>query len=63
MTDSQYAVWSLLDDGEWHSTNEVNIAAGSSAGTRRLRELRAGGYTIEGRRKSGSAQHEYRLAR
>lgn len=65
------AVWSLLLDGRWHATMEVNAAAvGGSEGCRRLRELRreveAGkreGYsTIRSRKKKDdSTQYEYRL--
>ncbi|WP_329572984.1 hypothetical protein [Streptomyces sp. NBC_01361] len=60
---SRSDIHGLLADGEWHSTTEINDAANSTEGTRRLRELRAAGLHIEGRRKADSPQHEYRLAR
>ncbi|MGW5034706.1 hypothetical protein ACWEQW_25980 [Streptomyces nigra] len=64
MTDRAIArsdVHKLLADGEWHSTTEINDAANSTEGTRRLRELRSAGLRIENRRKADSTQHEYRL--
>lgn len=56
------AVLRILQDGRWHSTAELDHpAVGGSEGTRRLRELRKLGYTIEKRRHEGHDDFEYRL--
>ena len=53
-------VLSLLKDGGWYTTVEINNMGGTE-GTRRLRELRANGYRIEKRKVAGSTMYEYRL--
>jgi len=65
------AVWTLLQDGQWHSTMEVNAkSVGGSEGCRRLRELRrqveAGkrpGYAaiVCRKKQDDSTQYEYKL--
>jgi len=63
--DRQLAVYNILKDGEWHDGPELtHPAVGGSEGLRRLRELRAKGYTIEMRRKAkGRTTRQYRLVR
>ena len=46
-------VLQLLSRGGWYTAAQVNEAAGSSEGTRRLRELRANGYAIEKKHEGG----------
>lgn len=56
-------VLNLLLDYQWHSTCEIESASiGGSQGTRRLRELRAGGHQIIKRKKANSTQYEYKLS-
>lgn len=56
-------VMTLLSDRQWHRTAEIESAEwGGSQGTRRVRELRQRGATIQKRRVDGSTQWEYRLA-
>ena len=61
--DRQQAVYDVLADGHWHDGPELtHPAAGGSEGLRRLRELRAKGYTIEMRLKAkGKTTRQYRL--
>jgi hypothetical protein len=57
-------VLTLMNDINWHSTAEISsTAVGGTEGTRRLRELRALGYTVEKRKVAGSTQYEYRFVR
>ena len=42
----------LMLDGQWHSGPEILETAGGTEGMRRLRELRAKGYTVEKARDS-----------
>lgn len=59
-------VLSIMRDGEWHSSQEIRLAAGNwereaSEGLRRMRELRPMGWTVEKRRVRGTGKFEYRL--
>ena len=54
-------VRTLMQDGQWHSAEEIRQVAEGSEGLRRLRELRKKFY-IEKRRISGSRHFEYRMA-
>jgi|WetSurSiteA1Bulk_404760.scaffolds.fasta_scaffold39427_2 hypothetical protein len=65
LPDRQRRVYDVLKDGEWHDGPELtHPAVGGSEGLRRLRELRAKGYTIEMRRKAkGRTTRQYRLVR
>ena len=61
----QDAVLYLLEDYQWHDTAEINKYGGTE-GTRRLRELRAQGFTVDKRQKptqdgGASTQFQYRL--
>ena len=57
----------LMKDGEWHTAEEVRIAAGTdgvpaSEGLRRLRDLRSRyGLSVEKRRLKDSRFFEYRV--
>ena len=63
MNDSHYKVLHLLEDGEWHTTMEINNAANSSEGTRRLRELREDfGFNIKAERIDGKWKYKYFLS-
>ena len=63
LPDRQRRVYDVLKDGQWHDGPELtHPGAGGSEGLRRLRELRAKGYTIEMRRKAkGRTTRQYRL--
>ena len=51
----------LMSDCQWHTAEEVRLAAQGSEGLRRLRELRKM-YDIEKRRMAeGSRHYEYRI--
>lgn len=64
-------ILNLLQDGQWHSTLEIeNMGTTNSSTTRALRHLRADGHVIEKRRMAKERQsglfsnyqeHEYRL--
>ena len=56
-------VLKVLSDNEWHAGYELTRAStGGSEGLRRLRELRADGYNIEGPRSmKGRTTMLYRL--
>ncbi len=55
-------VRTLLEDGLWHSTADINAPGiGGSEGTRRLRELRKLGLPLEMRKKAGTDMYEYRV--
>lgn len=63
---SRGRVLKLMLDHQWHCAAEIRRVAGengvpASEGLRRMRELRARGYTIEKRRRNGSRHYEYRL--
>jgi len=57
---SRARVLALLERGGWVRTATINDVGGSE-GTRRLRELRRDGWTIERRRDPESNQWQYRL--
>lgn len=62
LADRRSLVFKLLLDGQWHSTSEIESpACGGSQGTRRVRELRAGGAQIVTRRRAGHDDYEYRM--
>ena len=55
-------VLNLMSDYGWHSTVDIcAVDVGGTEGCRRLRELRAKGYTIAKRKKIDSTQYEYKL--
>jgi len=58
-------VLTLMSDGQYHSAQEVLVAAGkdgipATEGLRRLRELRAHGFDVE-KERTGNRQWMYRL--
>ncbi len=62
---SERRVFEFMQDGKWHSPEQIELAAGvdgrpARGGTRRMRQLRAYGYTIE-RVKMGKRGWWYRL--
>jgi len=59
---AEQRVYRLLCDGLWHTADRIRLEAGGSEGLRRLRALRAHGFTIEKRLSSvGHRMFEYRL--
>ena len=59
-------VWDLMQDGHWHTLEEIAHATGSpeasvSARLRDLRKPRFGAHNVERRRVAGGL-HEYRVA-
>ncbi len=58
----QWWVLSILSSGYWMTTVELTGPMTGTEGLKRLRELRAAGWPIEGpERIEGSAQRRYRL--
>lgn len=55
LTSATDRILALLKDGRWHTRAEIDKAGGQLENTRRLRELRQRGYTIERRRGNGRA--------
>ena len=66
-TESVQRVFSLMSDGEWHTSDEIKRAAADGdymmeSGKRRMRELRdVDALEIEKRRPDDSREYEYRL--
>lgn len=62
-SDQKRAIWQLMQDGQWHSVEEIERAAsGARECLRRLREFRAKGFIVEKRRSSEDSRNFlYRL--
>jgi hypothetical protein len=60
---SRNSILKLMLDYRWHQTVEINMVAGATEGTRRLRELRQPpfNYAMERNRIIGSRQWQYRI--
>ena len=54
-------VYEVMQDGEWHSIEELRERTGQAQADRRMRELRAEGFTIEKKRVGESRSWAYRL--
>ena len=54
-------VYEVMQDGEWHSIEELRERTGQAQADRRMRELRAEGFVIEKHRVGGSRLWLYQL--
>lgn len=66
LTPGALQVLAFMLDEEWHTKEDICIAAGNrgriaTEGTRRVRELRSCGLEIEDRRSEVCRDHDYRL--
>jgi hypothetical protein len=66
MAEATFRVLELMADGNWHSANDIRMAAGihgnpASEGLRRMRELRRAFDIEKARRDEGSREWFYRL--
>jgi hypothetical protein len=63
-SDAQRAIAELMNDGDWHDAQAIIDASGQREGLRRLRALRAKGFTVEQKRRDNdSREFKYRLTR
>lgn len=62
-SDQKRAIWQLMQDGQWHSVDEIERAAnGARECLRRLREFRAQGFIVDKRKSTDdSRNYLYRL--